>query len=352
MAKVGIRQVAEAAGVSISTVSKAFNPDSAAGRYASETTLEKVRAVARELNYTPNYGATLLRGQSSHTIGFTISLPEQVSASFLSDYPVRILNGLGPRARGKYQLLLVSGGDYNYYLDIKRIDALVLAGFQHRNNPREAEMLEMFERFNARGYPYVIINNNSDRLPLPSIGCDDRAGMELIAGLIRKRGYENVGFLGELTSNPQQEHCDRQRYLEELLPDRFRPESTLHGAGEGVPMVPRTELYSHADGWTGIHLLHRFRRLPRCLVCGNDDIAFGALSACYKLGIRVPEELAVIGFDGTPSGEFSCPPLTTVGQPLERFGDMAFDYLMKKIENPAYCEAIRVPPVLIERSSA
>ncbi|MBS1371451.1 MAG: LacI family DNA-binding transcriptional regulator [Lentisphaeria bacterium] len=355
MARVGIRQVAKAAGVSISTVSKAFNPNSGAGMYVSDLTLERVRRVARELNYTPNYGATLLRGQSPRTIGFSISLPEEVSASYLSDYPVRLLNGLGPRAREQgYQLLLINGQEYSRYLDIRRIDALVMASFQFVDNPREQEMRELFRRFNENGYPYVVINSTSDGFALPSIGCDNRAGMKLVAELLLRRGFGSVGFLGELTPNPQKHHLDRQRYLEEFLrirPGLFRPEAALNGSGNGIPEVPRSVMYNCADGRAGIRFLHANGRLPRCIVCGNDDIAMGALSACCELRIRVPGELAVIGFDGDPRGAFSCPPLTTVVQPLEAFGSMAFDYLQRKIEEPAYADALLVPPVLVERGS-
>lgn len=355
MAKIGIRQVAAEAGVSISTVSKAFNPDSKAGMYVSETTLERVRKAARKLNYTPNYGAKLLRGHDTKNIGFTIAMPEQVSASYLSEAPVRILNGLGPTANTQgYQILLINGEDYRYYMDIKRIDALVLTGYQHIDNPRKTEMLEMFQHFNELKYPYVIINNSCGEMKLPSINCDNTDGMRQISELILERQFDSVGFIGELTSNPQQHHKDRVKELQHFMsvkPGVFRVESTIVGLRDDVPDVPRKELYTHADGWTGIHYLHEKRSIPQCIVCGNDNIAFGALSACYELGIKVPDDLAIIGFDGSKAGGYSCPALTTVVQPLEEYGKIAFEYLMKKIQNPEYCEEIIVKPELIIRKS-
>lgn len=355
MSKIGIREVAAAAGVSITTVSKAFNVTPGA-RLVADSTMKKIHEAARRLNYTPNYGATLLRGQSSMTIGFSISLPEEVSVSFLSEYPMRIINGLGPGANAHgYQLLLINGTDYSCYMDIKRIDALVMLSFQHISNPRQQEMETMFHRFDHMGYPYVIINNNRGELSLPSINCDNTAGMRLIADLILRKGYESVGFLGELTRNPQKQHRDRLADLQQFLsvrPGLFRPESVLNGSGCGVPDVPRLELYNKADGWTGLHFLAEQKKLPRCLVCGDDEIALGALAACLKLGIRVPEELAVIGFDGSPNGQYATPALTTVRQPLEEFGRMAFDYITRKIADPDYREVIMVAPMLVERNSA
>ncbi len=238
-----------------------------------------------------------------------------------------------------------------HYMDIKRIDALILAGYQHADNPRQEEMLEMFRHFNELRYPYVIINNSCNEMSLPSINCDNTDGIQQISELIMMRQYQSVGFIGELTQNPQQHHKDRVKELQKFLPGVFRAESTICGLGDDVPEVPRVELYTHADGWTGIHYLREKNRLPRCIVCGNDNIAFGALSACYELGIKVPDDLAIIGFDGSKHGAYSCPALTTVVQPLEKYGEIAFDYIMKKIDNPDYCEEITVKPELIIRKS-
>ena len=123
---------------------------------------------------------------------------------YMSDYPREILNGLGRAAEaGDYQILLIHGGDYRNYMDIERIDALVILGFRVVSNAWQAEMVDMFQRFNRRQYPYVVINNGCDTLPVPSINLDNRHGVKLIADLIRRKGYSSVGFIGELTTNPQ-----------------------------------------------------------------------------------------------------------------------------------------------------
>jgi len=129
VARTGIKDVARLAGVSVATVSKVFNPSRTTNIRMSESTRRRVLEAAEQLDYTPNYGATLLRGQSSHTIGFSLSLPAEVGAMYMSDYPREILNGLGQAAEaGGYQILLIHGGDYRNYMDIERIDALVILG--------------------------------------------------------------------------------------------------------------------------------------------------------------------------------------------------------------------------------
>ena len=341
---------------SIGTVSKAFSRDPALSGRISEATRRKIFDAARKLNYTPNYGATLLRGQSSKTIGIALSLPTEKRASYTSYYTARLLNGIGMEVeKYGYQLLLTHGQDYRSYMDIKRIDALIIIGFREVNNPLREEMLNMFRHFNERQYPYIIINSNdTGNLEVPSITVDNRDGMRQVADLILRRGFQSVGFIGELTPNPQTQHQLRMEALAEFLngtPVAFPEIARLNGCGNGVPEVPRTGLYSHVDAMTAMAYLKAKNAIPRCIVCGNDDIAQGVLKYCYDHGIRVPDELAVIGFDGTPETEYFTPPLTTVLQPLEEFGRMAVKNLIRRMERPGHLESILVRPELIERQS-
>ena len=354
--KVGIRDVANAAGVSIGTVSKVFNTGSELNIRISDATRDRVLAAARQLNYTPNYGAKLLRGQSSKTIGFTLALPEEHYRSYLSDYTSRILNGLGEEAgRHGYQLLIVNDADYQYYMDINRIDGLVMIAYSLDRNPREAEMYRIFERLNEKKYPYIVINNSYNDIPVPSINIDNRDGIDQIMALIRRKNYRNVGFIGELTPNPQRHHRDRSDYLGELLREAglpVNPAMFLNGSGNGVPDVPREPGYSHQDGWIGVKHLYEHGLRPDCLVCGNDNIVLGALKYARETGLRIPRDLAIIGFDDIPNAAYFSPALTTVRQPLEEFGQMAFRYLQRKLNDPNYFQSFITKPVLIERESA
>ncbi len=356
MLKVGIKAVAEAAGVSIGTVSKAFSPNQALSGRISENTRKKIFEAAQKLNYTPNYGATLLRGQSSRTIGIALSLPTEIRASYTSHYTARLLDGIGEEVeKNGYQLLLTQGQDYRSYMDIKRIDALIIIGFRVINNPLREEMLRMFRHFNDKQYPYIIINSNdTGSLALPSITVDNAEGMRQVADLILRRGFRSVGFIGELTPNPQTQHQQRMEYLAQFLAghDVDFPESArLNGCGNVFPEIPRTGLYSHKDAMAAMAYFSERNAIPRCLVCGDDDIAQGVLKYCYDHGIRVPEDLAVIGFDGTPEAEYFTPGLTTVEQPLEEFGRMAVENLIRRMERPERMESIFVRPKLIERQS-
>lgn len=353
--KAGIRDVAREANVSVGTVSKVFNPASSANIRISDATRERVRAAAAKLNYSANYGAALLRGQSSRTIGFIVNLPDEYGFTQLSDYQQRILNGLSAAAgEAGYHLLLITGGDYRSFLEIKRIDALVMISFRLVNNSGADEMLGMFRSFNERNYPYVVINNTCDALPVPAINVDNRYGMKLVAERILGRGYRSIGFVGEQTPNPQGHHCERAAALAEFLAGtgvEFPPELCLNGIGKGIEPSPRIGEFSQMDGIAALRFLHREKKVPRCLVCGNDTIAQGVLCAAAELGIKVPDELAVIGFDDMPGCAYFVPPLSTVNQPLEEFGRKAFAYVVRKMAEPEYFAQYSIEPTFTERVS-
>ena len=353
--KVGIQDVAREAGVSVGTVSKVLNPMSPANIRISEATRRKVLALAEKLNYTANYGAALLRGQRTGTIGFIVNLPGEFDSSAISGYQMRILNGVSAAAlEGKYQLLLISGGDYSSFLEIKRVDALMMINFRLRDNQKLQEMIRMYRTFNERHYPYVVINNTCAALPVPSVCVDNAYGMKLVAERIVARRYESVGFIGEITDNLQQHHLERLESLREYLhgsPVSFPSNLCILGPDCGIVPIPRTGSFNHRDGVEAMRYLFEQKLVPRCLVCGNDDIAQGVIWMAVQSGIRVPDDLAVIGFDDQPGSDYWNPALTTVHQPLEEMGRLAYEYLLRKMDDPEYFRQIAIKPTLMERMS-
>ena len=257
MKKVGIRQVAAEAGVSIAAVSKILNPESVSTIQVSEETRRRVLAAVDQLGYRPSYSARLLRGESSRTIGFALSLPLDYSGAYLSDYYVRILNGMGHIASlNDYQILLLNGVDYRHFMDIKRLDAMVVVDYRLRENPHLSAMQEMFDHFKARQYPFVVINGNDS---VPCIRVDNRAGMLQVAEHIEERGYRSVGFIGEITPNPQRHHLERVDALRRELEKRriaFSEAAYINGVRPDLPEQPRSGRYSHADGRMALRYLY------------------------------------------------------------------------------------------------
>ena len=105
-------------------------------------------------------------------------------------------------------------------MNIKRVDALIMINFALSSNPEREQMREMFELFNERHYPYVVINREpgEEKMPkIPLIRVDNASGMRQVAEFIVRKQYATVGFAGELTPNPQLHHLERRRLLAEYL---------------------------------------------------------------------------------------------------------------------------------------
>ncbi len=351
--KNGIRQVAAEAKVSIGTVSKILNPDSACNIQVSPETRERVMAVAQKLAYQPSYSAKLLRGEASRTIGFALSQPMDTIGAYLSDYHAAILNGVGRVAGAHgYQVLLLNGVDYRHFMDIKRVDAMVVTNYNLSDNPYQDAMREMFERFTLRQYPFAVINGDP---AIPGIRVDNQTGMKLALAHLAERGYCSVGFIGEITDNPQRHLLERAAVLRREAGHygiRFAEEACIERATVDLPSIARTGRCYHADGTTALRYLAEKKILPRALVCGHDWVAFGVIRQALALGIRIPEDLAVIGFDDVPQSAEYSPGLTSLHQPLEEFGATAMMYLLQKIADPAATLDLTVAPTLQIRQSS
>jgi len=350
--KNGIRQVAAEAKVSIGTVSKILNPDSACNIQVSPETRVRVLAVAQKLSYQPSYSAKLLRGEASRTIGFALSQPMATSGAYLSDYHAAILNGVGRIAGAHgYQVLLLNGVDYRHFMDIKRVDAMVVTNYNLSDNPYQDAMREMFEGFTLRQYPFAVINGDAS---VPGIRVDNPAGMRLALAHLAERGYKSLGFVGEITDNPQRHLLERAAVLRREAGHygiRFAEEACIERATADLPSIPRAGRCYHADGATALTYLLANKILPRALICGHDWVAFGVIKQALALGIRIPGDLAVIGFDDMPQAAEYTPSLTTLRQPLEEFGAMAMTYLLQKIADPAAMLDMTVAPTLQIRQS-
>lgn len=354
--KIGIKEVAEASGVSIGTVSKILNPMQTSNIRVSDKTKKLVLDAAKNLNYHPSYGAKLLRGESTKTIGFATSLPYEHDNNILTSYTSRILNGiLAEATKNKYQVLLIQGEDYSHFIDTNRIDGLIITGFRLDNNPVLDEMMDMFRNLNDKNYPYVIINGeNFEGLETSNICVDNDSGMKQIAELIIEKKFATVGFLGELSRNAQRHHVERAESLKKYLKNsdvKFDSDNILNGVLPGHCESSREGLFSFNDGRDGFCYMLENGRLPRCIICGNDDIALGVIQAAKEHNIAIPDELAIVGFDDSYCNIPLSFPLSTVCQDLETFGRLAVDFIIEKRNARSKKIDLTIKPKLIRRDT-
>ncbi|MFI7074804.1 LacI family DNA-binding transcriptional regulator [Micromonospora sediminicola] len=313
--KVSIRDVAAAAGVSVTTVSHVLNNKS--GTRVSPETRERVESAARQLGYAANGLARGLRLQRSHTLG----LLSDVIAT--TPHAGRIILGAQETAsaRGFVLMLLTTGGDPEVErreiqaLAQHRVDGVLYATMYHR----EVELPD-----ELRPMPVVLLDASSGDSTVPSVVPDETGGGRVAVQELLDAGHRRIGFVTNTDDIPATR--GRLRGYQEAL------------RGAGVPFRPELVLAEVSDTHGGHRaaraLLDRPDR-PTALFCFNDRMAMGAYRAATELGLRIPDDLSVIGFDNQELiAEGLFPGLTTVALPHYEMGAWAVETMVEMLDQP------------------
>jgi len=303
-----MKDIAEKAGVSLSTVSKILNGND---RYISEATRTKVLQIVKETNYVPNAVARGLKVQRTNTIGFI--LPD-ISNPFFPE----IARGIEAAAEVHGFALVLCDTDNDpkreqasfNLLKSKKVDGLILTRVLQHSALNELV---------SRRLPIVVVDRrvNTTGRDIGRIIVDTRSAMRDITKLLLARGSSRIAFIG---AQDDFEDARYNGYCDAL-------------AGYGLkadPMLSYRGTYTVETGHTGVRAIfsHTF---ADGLVCGNDLIAVGAINELKALGLRVPEDVRVTGFDDIYLARYLSPPLTTVQQPAYEMGRTAADMLIRNI---------------------
>lgn len=312
-----LADVAREAGVVAMTASRAINQTG----YVSEEVRARVLKAARKLQYRPNVLARHLKGRRLNAVG--VMLPD-IANPFSSELIAGIKKVLD--AEGYTAFLSVSDRDTKQeraglqaFVD-HRADGLIVA--TRGTSLGDQVIKELVQQ----GMPVVTIGRPVPRVKVDVIDANHYQGaFDLVMHLI-ERGHRNIGFIGIA---PQDAHLLR-RYegyasaLEEAG-IKLRQEYTV-GPMNGPAFS------TQQDGYEGMMTLARLKRLPTAVFARNDFTAMGALRAARELGLRVPADIAIAGFDDIPLAAYAAPPLTTVSQPIREQGEMAAQILVDRIE--------------------
>jgi len=291
---VTLRTVADAAGVHISTASRALDPSRA--HRVSAATVARVRSVADSLGYRPDVVARGLRQGRTNTVGVMVA---DLANPFLVSVLRGVENVLEPN--GFVPLIAETRDEpatLRKALDRlaeRRVDALITTAALRSS---AAEL----EAFADRDAPVVLVVRALPATRLPTVRSDDRLGAELVAGLLVQLGHRVLAQL-----------CGPQ----EIQPFTDRGEAFVAKARElGAEIVDIDAsavdpTYEEGKRLTG-YLLGRAGRLPTAVFVHNDPMAIGALEVLKHSGIRCPEHISLVGYNDNPFVDQVCPPLTTV----------------------------------------
>jgi LacI family transcriptional regulator len=337
--KVGIRDVARIAGVSVTTVSHVLNETP--NTRTSESTRARVREVARELGYSPNRLARGLRTRSSGMIGL---LTEEIATT---PHAGRIILGAQESASSHNLTLAIINSHLSAGAAARRADARTLID-------RQADGIIYATVYHQqivvpqvlRSVPAVLIGAVDQQGLVPAVLPDERSGVISAVDLLVAKGHRRIGFIDSAQDVP----ATRGRLLGYL--DAIR----AHGIGTGRELVTVGEGEAPGGYQAARELLDRADR-PTAIVCYNDRMAWGAYRAAAELGLSIPSDLSITGFDDqAPIPESLFPRLTTIALPHYEMGAWAVETLMSLIEGSPDAWYLSTHPTymtcpLVERAS-
>lgn len=324
-----IADVAQQAGVSTATVSRVINKTGP----VSEATAVRVWQAIEELNYAPHSGAREMAGAKSHTLGLILS---SVSGYFFSE----MLEGI-ESATGSNDLLIYAAGSLAderqaFHLPLNEHNTAGLVIFAGSLTE------EAIATLGQRGLPLVLLHRSSPAgLDLPSVTFENVAGaQQIVEHLIAVHGCRRIAFL-----------AGPQNYEDAALRDSgYRKALAAHGLPYDENLVAAGEYNDQVAESAVSHWLSEGIEFDA--IFGADDAsAMGALTALRKAGRRVPEDVALVGFDDAPLSRHLSPPLTTVRAPIAEAGAAAARQLLQLIDSGTAEPLTRLPTEVIIRRS-
>jgi LacI family transcriptional regulator len=327
--RVTLQTVAEVSGVHRSTASRALNPIEA--QRVGDETIARVRLVAQELGYEPHPWARSLRTNRTMTIGLLIPrLTDVVLAA--------MFEAAEDRAREQgYQAVTVSTGDkegvsrqlVDGLLD-RRVDGLILATAT-LDDPLTDEL-------NEQGIPFVLMNRASGDHPV--VRGDDSIGGFLATRHLIAQGHRRIGFIGGLLDT-----STAQLRLEGYR----RAHDASHMATDSALVVPSS--FSVDGGIGAAASLLSLADPPTAIFAVNDATAIGAMATLRDLGLAVPGDVAIVGYNNTDVGAALSVPLSSIAIPLQEIGRRAVDLLLEQLAG-RHPHSVILPPRLVVRASS
>ena len=311
MTQITIKDIARKLNISPSTVSRALrsHPD------ISRATRDRVMLMAEQCNYQPNRIAQSLQTRQTNTIG--VIVPE-IKHNFFSS----AISGIEGVANEAGFVIMVCQSNESYCQEVVSTRALLshhVAGLLISIS-QETERVEHLDGIVRRRIPLVFFDRVVPGIAAGTIVVDDAIGARKAVDFLIGRGYQRIGHL----AGPQLISVARERY------NGYR--QALQEAG--IPIDPQFVVHGgfhEKDGYEGLQRLMALPRPPDAVFTVNDPVAIGAFRFVRERGLRIPGDVALVGFSNNPISSLIDPPLTTVDQPAFEIGRSAASLLIDQI---------------------
>ena len=324
-----LSDVARFAGVSTATVSRCINlPDQ-----VRRETRVRIEAAIAELGYTPNLGARALVSRRSRTIGAII--PTMENAIF-----ARGVQALEEQLSAKGITLLVATSHYDITREAAQIKVLIGRGVDGLILVGEARPQEVYHLMQVRGVPFVLVWTYRDGAQHRCVGFDNRAAARSMAEHVLAFGHRRIGMISGVTA-----WNDRASERVGGVQDALEK--------QGLHLDPPyliESTYSLSAGAEAVQRLATLAPRPTAIICGNDVLAAGAILGLRGIGMTVPDDFSVVGFDDIDLATAVSPSLTTVHVPHRRMGEAAAELLHRMITEGSG-GSIAIETKIVDRAS-
>lgn len=334
-----IYDIANEAGVSAATVSRAIS-----GRgYVSEKNKTIITELVNRYNFRPNTFAQNLQSGFTKMVGFVVP---HIGNMYFADVYFEFEKWAS--THGYMTILLNSKGDYELESKLlnslveKRVDGIVMMGGRLDAVNLEDKYIKEIDEL-RKAIPFVSCSAKSERFGCHGVYTDDDNGVEVLLHHLQLKGYKRICLIGG---------------GDEYYPSYIKKKSFQHyGEKLGLEVTVRwltgNDVFSYSAGYDGMKILLKESKLPE-VVCGiNDYVAVGAINAALEAGIRIPEDMAITGFDNVSICTMMPIHVTTVSPRYEYFGKKVFSNLSKLIQNKDnnIAKTTMIKPELIIRNS-
>ncbi|MGF1684790.1 HTH-type transcriptional repressor PurR [Photobacterium minamisatsumaniensis] len=326
-----IKDVARMAGVSTTTVSHVINKT----RFVAEATQKKVLSAVDELNYAPSAVARSLKCNTTRTIGMLVT-------KSTNPFFAEVVHGVEEYCYGAgYTLILCNTEgnlekqrDYLRMLAEKRVDGLLVMCSDLDEN-----LLGLLER--QKDLPMVVMDWGPESPHTDKIQDNAELGGYVATKFFIEHGHQAIGCL---TGHSDKAACrERLKGFKKAMSEadlEVHPDWVLEGDFECESAVEAAEKFIAMD------------KRPTAIFCFNDIMAMGMISTFSQAGIRVPEDISIIGYDNIDLAPYFSPPLTTIHQPKRRLGKTAIEILLERVKDKDHEHRIfeMIPELVIRKS--
>lgn len=309
--QITINEIAKRAGVGVGTVSRYINKKP----HVSIDKANKIQEVIDQYDYVPSAIGTQLRTQSTGTIGLLVSRVTNPFFATLFDKIERRLNSLG------YQVIVSQTHDdpeaekrFLMQLQTQKVDGILLASIE---NPDLIS--QVAKKFQSR---MVLLNEQIEGANIPAVVLNHYQATYNTLTYLYDKGYHTIAYAtGGSYANGRHGRTRNQAYKDFCRAHQLETNSKFvfekqHTIQDGRKIAKKISKYS-------------ISQLPRCIFANSDEVAIGVIYELQRLGIRVPEDVAVVGYDDQPMAEFVQVPLTTIRQPVDQIVDKGVKLLLQ-----------------------